>query len=122
MMRSLQSISKALSDNTRIRILKLVSNEELCVSELIQILKMTQPCISRHVNLLKQAGLVVDRRDGQHVYYSINSNSFNPYVKDVLKPFYHWLNKDKVVNKDLKKLSKIKKLNDTDKILSNQKS
>ena len=76
MIRSLQSISKALSDNTRIRILKLVSNEELCVSELIQVLKMTQPRISRHVSLLKQAGLVLDRRDGQHVYYSINLNSF----------------------------------------------
>ncbi|MDY6862146.1 MAG: metalloregulator ArsR/SmtB family transcription factor [Thermodesulfobacteriota bacterium] len=112
-MRSLQSIFKALSNETRIRILKLISQRELCVCELMQVLDMTQSRISRHVNLLKQAGLVKDRRDGKWVYYSIDAKSFNPYAKDILGLFYGWLNNDKVVKMDLKNLSKAKRLSET---------
>ena len=111
-MRELQSIFKVLSDHTRIRILKLILQRELCVCELMQVLNMTQSRISRHVNLLKQAGLVKDRREGKWVYYSVNSQSFNPYATALLNLFSGWLNEDKVIITDRENISRAKRLSD----------
>ena len=113
-MRELQLIFKVLSDDTRIRILKLLFQRELCVCELMQVLDMSQSRISRHVNLLKLAGLVKDRREGKWVYYSLHSQSFNPYVQQILEAFSGWLNEDEVVNEDLKNLSRAKRLAESD--------
>ncbi|MBT1443974.1 metalloregulator ArsR/SmtB family transcription factor [Shewanella sp. JM162201] len=61
---------KALADDTRLRILMLIIGEtELCVCELTEALGLSQPKISRHLRLLKDAGLLQDRRQGQWVYY-----------------------------------------------------
>ena len=111
-MRELQLIFKALSDNTRIRILKLLFQRELCVCELMQVLEMSQSRISRHVNLLKQAGLVKDRREGKWVYYSLDPDSFNPYARSILDLFSEWLNGDEIIKRDLGNLSKAKRLSE----------
>lgn len=64
------SFFKALADDTRLRILMLIVAEtELCVCELTEALGLSQPKISRHLRLLKDAGLLQDRRQGQWVYY-----------------------------------------------------
>ena len=64
-------IFKACSDQTRLRILFLLSERELCVCELVSILNMPQGKISRHLAILKNADLVSDRRDGLWIYYSL---------------------------------------------------
>lgn len=56
---------KALGEPTRLRIIKLLSEKELCVSELEQIMCISQPRISQHLRILKQTGLVCERREGQ---------------------------------------------------------
>ncbi len=64
---------KTLSDPTRLRVLVLLSREgELCVCELTHALGEIQPKISRHLALLREAGMVRDRRQGQWVYYRLN--------------------------------------------------
>ena len=64
---------KALSDLTRLRMLVLLSNEgELCVCELTHALDEIQPKISRHLAQLRELGVVLDRRQGQWIYYRIN--------------------------------------------------
>ena len=64
---------KILSDLTRLRVLVLLSGEgELCVCELTHALDEIQPKISRHLALLREAELVLDRRQGQWVYYRLN--------------------------------------------------
>ena len=64
---------KALSDLTRLRMLVLLSSEgELCVCELTHALGEIQPKISRHLGLLREAGVVLDRRQGQWIYYRLN--------------------------------------------------
>jgi len=64
---------KILSDLTRLRVLALLSREgELCVCELTQALGEIQPKISRHLALLREAGILLDRRQGQWVYYRMN--------------------------------------------------
>jgi ArsR family transcriptional regulator, arsenate/arsenite/antimonite-responsive transcriptional repressor len=64
---------RILGDQTRLRVLALLAREgELCVCELSGALDEIQPKISRHLALLREAGLVLDRRQGQWVYYRLN--------------------------------------------------
>ena len=67
------AIFKACSDATRLRILFLLSEGELCVCELVAALEMAQGKISRHLAVLKQAGLADDRRDGTWIFYSLRA-------------------------------------------------
>ena len=64
-------VFKACADPTRLRILCLLVARELCVCELVEVLKMPQGKISRHLALLKQARWVIDRREGIWIYYSL---------------------------------------------------
>jgi ArsR family transcriptional regulator len=62
----------ALSDETRLEIVEMLSHGERCVCELQDVLKAAQSRLSFHLKTLKDAGLVVDRRDGRWVYYALN--------------------------------------------------
>ena len=61
----------ALADETRLRILKLLMIREMCVCEIMVALDLTQPTASHHLNLLENAALVKDRKEGKWVFYSI---------------------------------------------------
>jgi ArsR family transcriptional regulator len=64
---------KNLSDETRLSLVLLLREKgELCVCELVSILKETQPKISRHLALLRESGLLIDRRDGKWIYYRLS--------------------------------------------------
>jgi ArsR family transcriptional regulator len=65
----LQRIFKTLSDPTRVRLLALLEREELAVQELMDVLGMAQSRVSRHLAILREAGLIRDRRDGTYVFY-----------------------------------------------------
>ena len=62
---------KALADETRLRILNLLLRGELCVCDIQFVLGASQPNISRHLTYLKNAGLVLDRREGTRIYYRL---------------------------------------------------
>lgn len=65
-------IFQAMADNTRLRCLALiVSHGELCVCELVHALELSQPKISRHLKLLRESGLVADRRERIWVHYRL---------------------------------------------------
>ena len=67
------TILSALAEPTRLAAVRLLSDgDEHCVCELMQVLEATQSRMSRHMQVLKQAGLVVDRRDAQWVRYRLN--------------------------------------------------
>jgi ArsR family transcriptional regulator len=68
------SIFKALSDETRLRILSLILNGEMCVCEIEYCLKLTQSNASRHLTTLKNAGLLLYTKKAQWAYYTINEN------------------------------------------------
>lgn len=76
---------KCLADDTRLRCLLLITREEeLCVCELMEALQEIQPKISRHLAQLRRCKLLVDRRQGQWVFYRINP-ALPEWAKTVLK-------------------------------------
>lgn len=78
------TLFKALADTTRLRMLMLLVMEgELCVCELTHALDEIQPKISRHLALLRESGVVLDRRQGQWIYYRINPD-LPVWVREVL--------------------------------------
>ncbi|MEI6680424.1 MAG: autorepressor SdpR family transcription factor [Mariniphaga sp.] len=72
---------KALNDPTRREILELLNKRDLTAGEIADRFKMTKPSISHHLDLLKQAGLVICVREGQFQKYSINTTVFDEIVK-----------------------------------------
>lgn len=74
---------KALADKTRRSILLLLESRESSVSEIVAQFHLSQPTISRHLAVLREANLVSDRRQGQHVIYSLNM----PVLADSLSRF-----------------------------------
>lgn len=74
---------KMLGDKTRLTILSLLKERELCVCEFVDILNISQPGISQHLRKLKSHGIVQEARRGQWVYYSLNVED-KPYIKCVL--------------------------------------
>ena len=73
-MDDLLTVFKALSDETRLRIIKLLEHGELCVCHLVAAFDMSQPKISFHLKALKEAGLVRDRREGKWMHYRLNES------------------------------------------------
>jgi ArsR family transcriptional regulator, arsenate/arsenite/antimonite-responsive transcriptional repressor len=73
-MKDLTNIFKALSDETRLRIIKLLEGGELCVCDIGAALGMIQPKVSFHLGVLKNSGLLKDRKQGKWVHYSLNES------------------------------------------------
>jgi DNA-binding transcriptional ArsR family regulator len=82
---SLNLAFKALSDPTRRKILDLLREKDLTAGEIADQFQMTKPSISNHLSLLKQANLVWDERQGQHILYSLNTTVFQDLMKWMLE-------------------------------------
>ena len=67
----LELLFRALADNTRLRLINLLSDDELCVCSCVEVLQTNQPKISRHLAYLRRAGLVATRRDGKWTHYRL---------------------------------------------------
>ena len=81
---------KALSDETRLRILRLLSTASLNVNEITEILQMGQSRISRHLKILSDAGLISYQREGSWVYYKIPQNHNNRFQQDIVQLLIRW--------------------------------
>jgi DNA-binding transcriptional ArsR family regulator len=99
--------AKAISDPTRIRMLKLLEGGELCVCEIMEVLDLLQSTASKHLNILKIAGLVESRKGGTWSYYRL-AEKYCEDNKNFLKFVASHLNDDETITKD-KKFLKTKK-------------
>ena len=82
-MKKIAHLFKALSDETRLRILSLLGEGELCVCDLMEILALPQSTVSRHLAYLRNADLVEDRRQGVWMYYRLAGEE-SPLHRDLL--------------------------------------
>lgn len=105
----LQSASlhcRLLADSTRLRLLLILEQEELSVAELAAILQLAQPRVSTHLAKLKEAGLVVDRREGVSVYYRM-STSLQDSSLESLWSVLRASRADPLVQQDLERISQV---------------
>ncbi|WP_242975817.1 metalloregulator ArsR/SmtB family transcription factor [Desulfosporosinus sp. FKB] len=68
---------KALGDEIRLRIIDMLSEQEMCVCEIIERLGLSQPAVSHHLKILKHAGILRDTKEGKWIYYSLNTDVFS---------------------------------------------
>ena len=102
-MRELVKIFKAAGDKNRLRILKMLESKKMCVCELSAALGITQPSVSKHLSILREAGLVQDERDGQWIDYCLCEEKRNQYAPVILKHIKDWVNNDPKIKEDIKK-------------------
>jgi ArsR family transcriptional regulator len=98
-------VFKALGDETRLRILKLLLKRELCVCELEAALDLPQSKVSRHLTVLRSLGLVKDRREGIWIFYSLFKPQ-NDFEKSVIQIIKNSLNENDLVKQDEKRLKR----------------
>jgi ArsR family transcriptional regulator len=104
-MRNTAELFKILSDETRLRLIAALMKDEFCVCELVDALKVSQYNISRHLGVLRKAGLVEDRKEGIWVYYRLTSR-MESLTHDLLKTLGQHLVKEKIIKEDILRLEK----------------
>jgi ArsR family transcriptional regulator, arsenate/arsenite/antimonite-responsive transcriptional repressor len=96
----------ALSDRTRLRLLNLIGDDEVCVCFFVEVLEEGQPKISRHLAYLRRAGIVAARRDGKWMHYRIVPPP-DPHAERILKDVMAWMKDDKEMQRDRSRLLKV---------------
>ena len=102
---SVERFFQALGDNTRLRLLNLMGEQEICVCYFVEILGGPQPKISRHLAYLRSAGIISARREGRWMHYRI---VMPPHIgaSMILRQTLDWLMEDKAMQADRERLSK----------------
>jgi ArsR family transcriptional regulator len=102
---SMERFFQALGDNTRLRLLNLMGDQEICVCYFVEILDQPQPKISRHLAYLRSAGIVAARREGKWMHYRIVTPP-NIGAAEVLQQTLAWLREERAMRADRTRLSK----------------
>jgi len=102
-MKDMAKLLRLLSDPTRLRILMLLTRKELCVCQVMGVLGISQPLVSRNLNLLSSAGFLRERKDGKLVFYALMDRlpQINEKVISFLKDS---LSSDRLLAEDLESL------------------
>ena len=101
----MQRFFQALGDNTRLRLLNLMGEQEVCVCYFVELLDVPQPKISRHLAYLRRAGIVSARREGKWIHYRI---VMPPQIgaAQILRQTLDWLKEEKTMQADRARLTK----------------
>jgi len=106
-MRELVKIFKALSDASRIRILKMLEVRPLCVCEITEVLQLATSTVSKHLSILRDAGYIIDQKEGKWVNYYLNRDQNSDYVQHLLPLIRTWLPANETVLNDRKKVQTV---------------
>lgn len=100
----MQQFFQALGDKTRLRLLNLMGEQEVCVCYFVEILRTSQPKVSRHLAYLRNAGIVSARREGKWMHYRI---AMPPHdgASRILRQTLGWLKDDKAMQADRTRLA-----------------
>jgi ArsR family transcriptional regulator len=101
----LEDLFAALSDRTRLRLLNLIADGEVCVCFFIEVLDQPQPTISRHLAYLRKAGLVADRREGKWIHYRVIPPA-SPVIRQAFEAALQAIRSDASFQQDRKRLQK----------------
>lgn len=103
---NIELLFKALADQTRLRLLNLMGDDEVCVCFFVEVLRTSQPKVSRHLAYLKRAGIVSSRRDGKWMHYRI-AEPPDENAARVFREVRAWIVQDREMQKDRARLEKV---------------
>ena len=106
-MKEMVKVFKAVADPNRIRILKMLQQKKMCVCELSAVLGITQPSVSRHLSMLRDAGLVRDERNCQWIDYELCEEKVNKYAPVIMSHLTGWINDNHRVKEDASMLKRL---------------
>ncbi len=101
------NITKALSDSNRLRITVALGDEELCVCQIIELLGLAPSTVSKHMYILRQAGLVQARKEGRWMYYRLAGRDAPKSIREALAWLQRHLAQTPEIIQDQKKLQRI---------------
>jgi ArsR family transcriptional regulator len=99
----MELLFRALADRTRLRLLNLMGEDEVCVCYFVEVLKTHQPKISRHLAYLRKAGIVGARREGKWMHYRVVEPG-DGRAAEVLRNIRDWLANDPEMQRDRSRL------------------
>lgn len=102
----MELLFRALADRTRLRLLNLMGDEEICVCFFVEGLKTNQPKISRHLAYLRRAGVVAARREGKWMHYRVVEPP-DEHAARIFREVRAWLSQDPEMQRDRARLIKI---------------
>jgi ArsR family transcriptional regulator, arsenate/arsenite/antimonite-responsive transcriptional repressor len=102
----MELLFRALADRTRLRLINLMTVDEICVCFFVTVLGTNQPKISRHLAYLRKAGIVSARRDGKWIHYSL-AEPPDPHAARLFKEVLAWLAEDDEMRRDLGRLTRV---------------
>ncbi|MDQ2747719.1 MAG: metalloregulator ArsR/SmtB family transcription factor [Acidobacteriota bacterium] len=103
----MENLFLALADKTRLRLLNLMRNDEVCVGDFTEVLGESQPKISRHLSYLRNAGVVSARRDGKRINYKIVFPE-NICAAEILENTLLWLKTQAALRREYAKLMEVR--------------
>ena len=113
-MKEFMSVAKSLADENRVRVLMFLRGGELCVCQIVEMLRLAPSTVSKHMAILHQAGLVESRKDGRWIYYRLAGRSAEACVREALRWVGKCLEKNTQVLADTKRLGKVCKMSKED--------
>jgi len=110
-MKTFLKVMKALSDPSRVKIMKMLQKRVMCVCEIKEALYIAQSTASKHLKILEEAGLVTSYKEGLWVNYSLADGGDSPYAASLLGNLRHWLEDDPEIMELAKQLPQIRREN-----------
>jgi DNA-binding transcriptional ArsR family regulator len=101
------NITKAMADANRIRILMALRGGELCVCQIIVLLNLSPSTVSAHLSILRNARLIVGRKEGRWMYYRLNGNGEQTAAIDAIRWVVKSVGNEPVIVEDQRKLAEI---------------
>ena len=102
----MELLFRALADRTRLRLLNLMGDDEICVCFFVEGLKINQPKISRHLAYLRRAGVVASRREGKWMHYRV-VEPLDEHAARLFREVRAWLREDPEMQRDRARLIKL---------------
>ena len=107
MIEQFEMVAKAVGDTNRARILKMLEPRELCVCQITAVLGLAPATVSKHLSVLRMAGLVRQRKAGRWIHYRLADQAMNPYALPVLEVMRQTLGDDSAVSDDRTRLVEV---------------
>lgn len=109
-MQQLMSIIRALDNESRLRILLSLRDGELCLCQVIELLQLAPSTVSKHVELLRQSGLIEMRKDGRWHYYRLAGRGASPAVRNAIRWISNSLRDEQVILADATRIGDLRRI------------